>query len=280
MEQEIDFRSAEGGQVIRLVWSTDLHFDAADQSLFTLYEDLVAAFEPDAMLIGGDISNGMGSFDYLVKLQEKLGKPLYFVLGNHDYYYGSIPATREHAKKVCRSHPSLHYLSDSNVIALSKTTALIGHDGWADGRAGNFLASDVLLNDYFLIDELKKLNHEERLSKLNRLGDEAAEYLRKQLNKALNTFERAVLLTHVPPFEEACLYGGVPADDDWAPHFVCKATGAVIEQAMKDRPDKELLVLCGHCHWGQDIQILPNLRVVTGHSELGVPNVQSLVLIN
>ena len=30
---------------------------------------------------------------------------------------------------------------------------LVGHDGWSDGRAGNYAGSDVFLSDYLLIDE-------------------------------------------------------------------------------------------------------------------------------
>ena len=280
MEQEIDFRGGLGNGIKRLAWSTDLHFDAAEKAQFILYKDLLKAYEPEMILIGGDISNGAGSIDYLVNLSDEIKKPIYFVFGNHDFYYGSIKAIREEAKKVCSRHRGLHYLTDSSVISLTKETALIGHDGWSDGRAGDFLGSDVLLNDYFLIEELKKLNHEERLKKLNALGDESAKYLEKQLRSALKTHSRVILLTHVPPFEESCLYGGVPADKDWSPHFVCKAVGETVEKVMKEHPEKSLLVLCGHSHWGQDINILPNLRVVTGHSELGIPNVQCIVLIN
>lgn len=264
----------------RLAWSTDLHFDACVRAHFNLYKDLLKAFEPDAVLIGGDISNGVGSLDYLKSLSEDIPRPFYFVFGNHDYYYGSIRTIRKEAEQLHSRYPHLHYLTDGGVISLTKETALIGHDGWADGRAGDFLSSDVMLNDYFHIDELKKLTHEERLKKLNSFGDEAAKYLEKQLRKALKTHQRVILLTHVPPFEESCLYGGVPADKDWSPHFVCKAGGEAIETVMKEHPDRSLLVLCGHSHWGQDINILPNLRVVTGHSELGLPNVQSLILIN
>lgn len=280
MGHEVDFRNEEGGPIKRLIWSTDLHFDAADRSQYQLFFDLVNAHEPDFVLIGGDISNGVTSLTHLNNLAKVIDKQFYFVFGNHDFYYGSILEIRNEAKKLTREVPRLHYLTDNGIIALSEQTALIGHDGWSDGRCGDFLNSDVLLNDYLLIEELKRLNHEERLQKLNELGTEAAEFLKKQLKTALETYERVVLLTHVPPFEESCLYEGLPADGNWTPHFVGKATGDAIEAVMKLHPNKQLLVLCGHSHWGQDIQILPNLRVVTGHSELGIPNVQGLIFIN
>lgn len=280
MGHEIDFRNEDGGPIKRLIWSTDLHFDAADRSQYQLFFNLVIAHEPDFILIGGDISNGISSLTHLKNLAKLIDKQFYFVLGNHDFYYGSIVEIRREASKMTAEIPRLHYLTDNGIISLSEKTALIGHDGWSDARAGDFLSSDVMLNDYLLIDELKRLNHEERFEKLHELGDEAALYLKNQLVKALEKHERVVLLTHVPPFEESCLYEGLPAQSNWTPHFVGKTVGDSIEKIMKEHPNQELLVLCGHSHWGQDIQILPNLHVVTGHSELGIPNVQGLILIN
>lgn len=280
MTMEIDFRSEEGNSIRRLVWSTDLHLDAMPKGQLPLFFELLAAFESDAVLIGGDISNGVGSLQLLESLQKHVDKPFYFVLGNHDYYYGSIEAIRKEARALTARNPNICYLSNSEIVPLTPTTALIGHDGWSDGRAGDYENSDVLLNDYFLIEELKKLNPQERLEKLNRLGEEAADLLEKRLRQALESFQNVVLLTHVPPFEEACVYDGIGADPNWTPHFVGKLTGMRLEAVMKASPDKRLLILCGHAHWGNDVQILPNLRVVTGHSELGNPNVQGLLIVN
>lgn len=280
MNDEIDFRSDAGGAIKRLVWATDLHLDAVDRIQYRLFFDLVAAYTPDIVLIGGDISNGVASLTHLVNLSKLIPKQFYFVLGNHDFYHGSIVTIRAQAQELSRETSALHYLTDNGIIALSETTALIGHDGWSDARAGDFLNSTVMLNDYLLIDELKRLSQEERLLKLNELGSEAAEYLQKQLTVALQSFERVIILTHVPPFVESCLYDGLPCDANWAPHFVGQATGEALEAVMKQYPSKQLLVLCGHSHWGQDINILPNLRVITGHSDLGIPNVQGVIFIN
>lgn len=280
MPYEIDFRNENGDAIKRVVWSTDLHFDASDRAQYRTFFDLVVAHEPDFFLIGGDISNGISSLTHLSNIAKLINKPIYFVLGNHDFYYGSIPAIRKEAEKLKREFPNLHYLTCKGIVPLSKQIALIGHDGWSDAKAGDYANSDVMLNDYFFIEELKRLNQEERFVKLNELGEEAAKYIKENLVKALKTHDRVILLTHVPPFEESVLYEGVPADSNWTPHFVGKSTGEAIEAVMKENPNKQLLVLCGHAHWGQDIQILPNLRVVTGHADLGIPNVQGLIFVN
>jgi hypothetical protein len=40
------------------------------------------------------------------------------------------------------------------------------------------------------------------------------------------------------------------------------------------------VVLCGHTHALADVAILPNLRVITGPSEFGIPKVQAILLVN
>lgn len=280
MGYEVDFRLESGNPMIRIVWSTDLHLDAAGKQQYQLFFDLIATYEPDLVLIGGDICNGSSSILHLRQMAKLINKPLYFVLGNHDFYYGSIPKIRNMAQEHSKKHKGSQYLTDNGVFRLSETTALIGHDGWSDGRAGDFLNSTILLNDYFLIDELKKLNYLERLQKLNQLGDESADYFVKTLKIAFEKYERVVLLTHVPPFKEACLYEGKLCDANWAPHFVNTAAGKVLKDLMILYPTKELLILCGHTHSGTDLKILPNLRVIVGQSELGNPNVQGLIFVN
>lgn len=264
----------------KLLWLTDLHLDAADVALTGEFLNKLKSYEPSALLIGGDISNGYGSLLRLKEIASKIGCEVYFVLGNHDYYYGSISNIRKMAMLLVQEIPVLHFLTQSNVIELTSETALIGHDGWSDARQGDFLHSTVVLNDYFLIDELKELTPLERLRKLNALGTESAKHLEKVLRTALESYSRIVLLTHVPPFIEACWTEGKMSDDNWAPHFVNKTTGEVLKNIMEAHPDQELLVLCGHSHEFADVHVLPNIRVLTGESKLGVPSVQGVIEID
>jgi hypothetical protein len=70
-----------------------------------------------------------------------------------------------------------------------------------------------------LIEELAGLDERGRLLRLHSLGDEAASYFRAVLPVALTRSRRLVVLTHVPPFREACWHLGRVSDDAWLPHF-------------------------------------------------------------
>ena len=167
---------------------------------------MVAAEEPDLVLVGGDISNGIASLTHLANLAAFINKQFYFVLGNHDFYYGSIAQTRIQAYELTLFNPKVHYLTNNGIISLTKHTALIGHDGWSDALAGDYMNSEVMLNDYRLIEEFRQLNKIERKQKLHDLGDEAARYLKRQLLKALKTHERVVLLTQCPLLKKRPLW--------------------------------------------------------------------------
>src|SRR5262249_39135637 len=76
--------------------------------------------------------------------------------------------------------------------------------------------------------------------------------------------EQLLVLTHVPPFPEACVYGGEPSTPAWLPWFTCIATGEVLSDYAAAHPDQHVLVLCGHSHGIGTHQPLPTLEVRPG----------------
>ena len=264
----------------RLVWLTDLHleFVSSDDQISDLCGRIKAA-EPDCVLIGGDTGIANSVEQYLLDLENQLQLPIYFVLGNHDFYHGSIEDVRRKIERLSNRTEQLHWLPVTGVVKLSANTALIGHDGWADGRLGNGIKSKVELNDYRLIKELKGTDIIKRFKKLNELGDEAAEYFQKILPQALKEYSNIFLLTHVPPFKNACTYRGRITDDEYLPHFSCKNVGDVLTKIMKEQPKCNLTVLCGHTHGKADAKILSNLYVKVGGAEYGKPKIQAVIEI-
>jgi len=264
----------------RIAWTTDLHLDFVENSKqIEQFCQSIVALNPDAVLIGGDIAIAATLEESLLTLAKYLRRPIYFVLGNHDFYKGSIVGVRGRIAQLTQRASSLHWLSNSSVIELTPSTGLIGHDGWADGRLGNRIRSQVMLNDYFLIQEFIGLAPLRRFATLNELGDEAARYLKHQLLSAVTRFSNLILLTHVPPFKEACWFEGKVSDDDFLPHFTCSAVGDVLVAMMRAHPECRMTVLCGHTHGEGEATILPNLTVKTGRAEYGRPRLNELIVV-
>ncbi len=245
-------------------------------------------------MISGDLGEASSWESYLLLLDEILKLPIYFVLGNHDYYGSSLDQVRQRAAQITKSHERLDWLPACGAISLDSQTALVGHDGWGDARAGKFRQSRVLLNDYFLITELRKaaalpegiktwwgepgfINNAGLEQQLQQLGDETARHFQKVIPKALAEHRHIIVLMHVPPFHEACWHRGQISDDNWAPHFCCIAAGEALKAIMKEHPQNRMTVLCGHTHGEGVAEILPNLIVRTGGAEYGEPAIQSII---
>jgi predicted phosphohydrolase len=264
---------------MRAVWLTDIHLDFLSESACTAFFESIASERPDAVFLTGDISVAPSLLAHLRAMADAIQTPIYFVLGNHDCYHGSIATVRAAVSECGRSHSLLRYLPEVGVVPLTTSTALVGHDGWGDSRYGDYVRSSVRLNDHLLIKELTSLTHSKLRERLRQLGNEAAGYLRETLPKALDQFRRVIVLTHVPPFKESCWYQGRLSNDEWLPFFACQAVGDVLRNLMEKRPDQQLDVYCGHTHNPGTAQILPNLRVFTGEAEYGAPQVNKVIEI-
>jgi Icc-related predicted phosphoesterase len=209
-----------------------------------------------------------------------LSVPIYFVLGNHDYYGGGkISETRQMIETIANKSNNLCYLPTAGVVELTDSACLIGHGSWADGRLGSSHKSDVFLSDYLKIEDFIGKGKVERFALLNQLGDRAAICLENNLQRAIERYVNIYLLTHVPPFAEACWHNGKSSDDDYLPHFACKAVGDILIKIMSSHPEKHLTVLCGHTHSKGIAQILPNLLVKTGKAQYGQPEIQEIIHI-
>lgn len=258
---------------MKLAWATDIHLDFCPEPLFErgFLPQLAGA---DAVLLTGDIANGRNIERWLITLSVKLDVPIYFVLGNHDYYHRSIAQVRESMLARCDREPNLTYLSDGSIIDLGGGTMLVGHDGWGDTRLGDFLSSTVELNDHQLIEELCIADRAELMPKLRALGDEAAASLHDSATRAIRRGARRLLVaTHVPPYVESLWHEGKTAEpgSPWIPNFTCGATGATLRALAEAHPGVPITVFCGHTHGQGSARIRDNLVVHTGGADYGAP---------
>lgn len=266
--------------MMKLAWVTDIHLNFLRKEQIKEFCNELLKSNPQGLLITGDISEAPHLEKHLNLLAESFPLPIYFVLGNHDFYFGEISQVRQEVIKLTNSSKVLKWVPSLGTIKLTENTCLIGHDGWGDARFGNYQNSPVFLNDFLLISDLVMSDNHKLVKKLNELGDEAANYLREILPNALSIYDKLIFITHVPPFKEAAWHRGGTSNDDYLPYFSCKAVGEVLYKTMGEYPKKELLVLCGHTHSAGQVQVLPNLLVKTGAAMYGKPQLQELITVD
>jgi len=255
---------------MKLAWATDIHFDHARIAAANIFMAAVKESDCDALVITGDISVAHLLEGHL-GLLTTIGKPVYFVLGNHDYCGSSIQYVQETTRKVAKKYKNLTWLTESKIVNLTEKSCLIGHDSWADGRFGNTTKWWVDMLEYRYTSDFMGLDHYGILRVLNRLGDEAALQLSIKAENATKKYDTIYVATHTPPFIEATWHMGLHSDNAHLPHFACKAVGEALVKVMKKHTDKKMIILCGHTHGGGHAEILPNLIVETGPAEYKSP---------
>lgn len=263
----------------RLAWITDIHYNFIDSAQMSRFHEEIMQRQPDGVLIGGDIGESDRLFGYLKQMSDELDCPLYFVLGNHDFYKGSIQGVRHAVSAWTRNHASLRYLTAEQPIRLSPTTMLIGHDCWGDGFHGDYAGSGYMVNDFLLIEEFLGLARHDIFRLAKGFGEEAAGTLRKRLLACLEECETVALLTHVPPFPELCFHNGSNALSERTPYYVCGAVGKMLREVMAGYPDKKLLCLSGHVHHRHEFAPLSNILAKTGHAVYRNPQIQEVVKV-
>lgn len=261
---------------MRVAWATDIHLNFLGSQARAFFFQSIVDAQPDAVCVTGDIAEAPSLTFHLEEMSQALQRPFYFVLGNHDFYFGAFENVRHRVRELSQGHSGLTYLPDELAVELTAQTVMVGVDGWGDGRYGHYWRSPVRLNDQNYIEDFRELDREAVLRKLGYLGDEAAVALRERLAGVVPSYPRVLVLTHVPPFKEACWYEGKMGNDDWLPYFTCKAVGEVLMEFAQHHPQCEITVLCGHTHHAGTVHILPNLMVMAGAAEYGQPRVEQI----
>ncbi len=268
---------------MKLAWLTDIHLNFIDDDARSVFYQKIVRSGCDTVLISGDIAEAPCLVGLLQEMAGQVNKPIYFALGNHDYYHGEVDVVRAAVLNLSDQRTGLYWLQAVELQQLTPEIILLGQDGWADGRFGDYHHSTVTLNDSRLIGDLfqaRLMGKNALLQKMQQLADRDAEWLSNDLSKAAKLKPKQIIvLTHVPPFEETCLYQGQKSSTYFIPYFGSKIMGDVLLQAAQANPTINYLVLCGHTHEAAFYQPLSNLTVKVGKVEYGAPSIQEVISV-
>lgn len=266
---------------MRLVWLSDVHLDHIPYTHQLHFWRTILEADARAMVITGDISNHKWMKKHMERFLQNFFGQIYFVLGNHDGYDSSIGEMEQLADDLCSEFPRLHHLGKGEVVKLTPDTALVGHRGWADGRAGNGIKTPVRTNDFEQISDFSVCPSTRALwAKMRALGNESADYFSKVLPRALACYDNVIVATHVPPFAEAVWHQGLPSSPDFLPHFCNLSAGEAIRNAVSGFENRKITVLCGHTHSAAYYE--DNASGITCHvapAEYGNPQIANILEI-
>lgn len=260
---------------------SDIHADHLPDydSLVDIMRKLRIKTEPNVVFICGDIGTQRNLEFFLRIIASAFSEiPVFFVLGNHDAYFGTIRGANYTATQIANEFNNLFFLHNEGVFKLTDNSAVVGINGWYDARYGDE-NTDIMLNDFEYIDDLRfafRAGGKEKINEvIRRVADEDAENLRVKLVEAAQSYKKVYVLTHVPPFKEVTLHmeqeGKIPeiSSDKFLPYFSNKALGNVLLDVAKQYPNVRFEVICGHTHTFTFEYPLYNLGVWVMHSKYG-----------
>jgi predicted phosphohydrolase len=262
-----------------LLWTNDLHFNFLRQkNAAFMFAQYIAEENPnaDGLIIAGDISSGEVLEDHLSQLAKGFPKPIYFVLGNHDFYNRSFDETTSIVTGLAKKFKNLCWLNQNNQY--NKGLSIVGVGGWYDAYFGNEDTS-VDLSDFSLIQNLRT-NYREHLFEIirNKSKEEAKRLNSLLLDEIYNVDADVVLVvTHVPPFSGAAWHEGNLCDRDWQPWFTSRLTGEVLDKFAELYPEKKFIVLTGHTHSPGIYERQKNLIIYTGKAIYGTPDLAGII---
>ena len=259
---------------MKLIWVSDIHLNFLNAELRNDFYLRLKESEGDAILITGDIAESHNVKPFLCGMEAAVGKPVYFVLGNHDFYGSNVA-------DVKRLVASLGYLPNKQIVALSEDTALVGVDGWGDTRNGDYENSHLTMSDWLYIDDLRreygKGMHKLKI-KLMQLADSDALKLKRRIIKAIEKgYKRIIIATHVPPFEDVCLNAGKKSTPSGLPFFSSKCLGETILPIAKRHKTLDFLWLSGHTHSRAKHKPCNNLTCKVAKAEYYFPQIEELI---
>lgn len=245
----------------KFFWFTDLHLDKVLPWTLARFIAHIVKENPAGVFLTGDISNGLLTPWHLKLLAIFIKCPIYFVLGNHDYFFHSLEGMHDKIRQVCQSYPNLIWLTESGVIRINDEVALVGTEGWysADNGKPEYLQFTF---DWFMTDDFRSMpNMNARIDKWRSMADASAQDIRSKLEMAIEQGYKTIFIaTHVPCWSEATRDVGTMLERFWLPYNTNLRLGKAIEEVMIQHKKKHAIVIAGHCHTENWIYVSRNVE--------------------
>lgn len=279
----------------KFAWCTDVHLDFLDREGRNAIKERFlspisrAGFE--GLIVTGDVSLSDDIVRHLDMIDQVLNVPVYFVLGNHDFYGSSFEEVRRRVQAFCMGSVNMKYMTGAGHISLSSSIAIVGDDGWYDARYGDPHTSSLVMSDWLRItdysrngamrvNEVGLVPHRKTIVGISRkFADEAAERVKTAVSNAAETHRTVVVLTHVPPWPKAHKHSRKTNHIASHPWYTSKATGDAIESVAAEHPNVKFEVFCGHTHGKADLVVSHNITCHVGGSEYGSPRVAGTIIL-
>jgi len=265
----------------KIAWFSGPKLDSVSNIQVMMLCEAIDDANVDAIVINGNIAQPK-EFSERISWFDYSNKPLYFVLGPHDYSGQLVQTVREKMSTQYGKNKNCNWLTVTEPVKLSKTTALIGVDGWGDIRIGKKFHTKLLMTEHCRIDDLRQsTNKRDILWKLRSLAEADAKLAKKKLTSALKRFKNVIFMSHIAPYANALLKDEQLPNEHLLPYYVSKCLGDVITDVAKQYTDNNITVLCSPTANNVVYKELDNVTVMTNIKRSnGFESLQRIIEVN
>ncbi len=231
------------------------------------------------MLVTGDLATATSLPRWLRAYRRMTDRPLYFILGNHDFWGGGVAEVRAAVRRLSATVEGLVYLTAADPVTLAAGVALVGHDGWYDARAGRWEAPRFRMQDWEQVADFPPAaGHAGIVAVARELADAAEADLVPKVAAAAEGHATVLVATHVPPWPLPP-EGRRHPDGEWiAPWYVAERLGVALERVAAAHPGVTFRVFAGHAHARREgMVIAPNLSCDVGGARYGEPRLERVL---
>lgn len=263
--------------LVRIGWCTDIHLDVLERYEIRDFARSIAKKEYDLVLLTGDISTFDNLKQDLAEMDPFMNCPVFFTLGNHDYYGTSLDFAGEEVKNW-EFKNMLHLPSQGPIELVGFNTHLVGVDNLYDGGSGNPRA-EMSLMDFAVIWDFVAKSWKDRKQTMKDFAYESNMHMWREalavMQPETNVNHHTIIACHVPPFAAASLHRGKQASDDSLPFFSNQMLGNEILRMADHWKGSRYTSISGHTHAKAVYQTKhPNVLCRVGGARYGTPEIQ------
>lgn len=226
--------------------------------------------DADVILLAGDLDDGPKAIDWLINQYKRLQKPIYFVLGNHEYYRTIYTEQNDIWRTALTDYDItlLDYRSNPYALLDGEEILLLGDTLWSDFN-GNDPASKAIAN-YYMQDFQSILKAPDGFKAENALMEHWAAL--QSFREVRDTFwdKKCIIMTH-----------HAPSYMSMAPKYVTERelNGAFMSNLEEFMGEMRCnLWIHGHTHTAFDYIAGMNTRVIC--NPRGIPKYDGFVAFN
>lgn len=245
---------------MKIALISDTHWDKCDTLTWQKKMAALMRLEVEALVHCGDIAEPPTLLAALDFWEAEANFPMYFALGNHDYYGKHIQSQQRFLRRWCGDKRRVHYLSSLPGLS-NQASILMAIDSWYDAYGITGEQSERFFFDKAFIKDFETLNCGQIIDLLKSLWQQQLQELSAKVEQAIGLGISSInILSHIPPLQvkQRALF---PRQKEAMGLFTSQLLASQIFKWAEAHSAIDWHLICGHWHIETQYKLSQNCTV-------------------